>query len=77
MKCPKCGADGAGTVKDSRVKEDHVYRIRECYRCGCRYRTSERIEGLATKEYAHERGKKNGDRSKLMLDVWKRMREGV
>ena len=75
MKCPKCGIDGIGIVKDSRVREDYVYRVRECYNCGCRYKTAERFDGMVLEKNEPRRGIKHRERSDLMLSVWSRMRE--
>lgn len=40
MKCPSC--EGTSKVLNSRIRSDHVYRLRKCIDCNCRFETEER-----------------------------------
>ena len=42
MKCPECNATKS-VVRETRQKEDGIYRYRECMGCGRSFKTKEEI----------------------------------
>jgi len=70
MKCPYCG-NVETRVIDKRESEGNNRRRRECTKCGKRFTTYERVEGLITKVK-----KRNGrivdfDPEKITEAIWK------
>lgn len=77
MKCPYCaGADTS--VIDSRVADDQlaIRRRRECVRCGKRFTTYERVEGIELKVIKKDGSQEDFAREKLKRGIvkatWKR-----
>lgn len=77
MKCPYCaGADTS--VIDSRVADDQmaIRRRRECVRCGKRFTTYERVEGIELKVIKKDGTQEDFARDKLKRGIvkatWKR-----
>lgn len=77
MRCPYCGVIDVG-VLESRLAEDEtaVRRRRECNRCGKRFTTYERVEGIDLVIVKKDGRKEPFDREKLKRGLtkatWKR-----
>lgn len=77
MKCPFCGENDS-SVLESRLTEDEesIRRRRECNRCGKRFTTYERAEGIDLVVLKKDGSREQFDREKikkgLMKATWKR-----
>ncbi len=77
MQCPYCRYEDT-SVLESRVAEDGaaMRRRRECLRCGKRFTTYERVEGVDIKVIKKDGRKEKFDREKLRKGIvkatWKR-----
>ncbi len=77
MKCPFCGTTES-SVLESRISEDEqsIRRRRECSKCGKRFTTYERVEGLDLVVIKKDGRRESFDRDKLrkglMKATWKR-----
>ena len=77
MRCPYCGRIDT-SVLESRLAEDGmaIRRRRECLKCGKRFTTYERAEGVDIKVIKKNGARENFDREKLKKGIvkatWKR-----
>jgi len=77
MRCPYCGVIDVGVLESRLAEEDtSIRRRRECNRCGKRFTTYERVEGIDLSIVKKDGRKERFDREKLKRGLtkatWKR-----
>ena len=68
MRCPYCGHDDSRVI-DSRDAGDGIRRRRECFRCGLRYTTYERVQTTALLVVKRDGRREEFNRDKLLNSV--------
>ena len=77
MRCPYCGVVDVGVLESRLAEEDtSIRRRRECNRCGKRFTTYERVEGIDLSIVKKDGRRERFDREKLKRGLtkatWKR-----
>ncbi len=69
MRCPFCYHESLKVIDKREHSNDTIRRRRECLKCGRRFTTYERIEGLGIRVVKKSGAREQFDRNKLMRGI--------